>query len=74
MHKPVFFLIITILIVPRLRSQEITESEFKKLQNSERVIYYNDDENQYYGCGLNLDCIPLPVMFKSFFLINRESN
>ena len=72
MHKPVFFLILMILVTPRVRSQEITESEFKKLQNSERVIYYNDNENQYYGCGLNLDCIPLPVMFKSIFLDKKR--
>jgi hypothetical protein len=72
MHKPVFFLIITILMTPRLMSQEITELEFKKLQNPERVIYYNDNENQYHGCGLNLDCIPLPVMFKSIFFDKKR--
>jgi len=45
-------------------SQELNTEEFKKLQTSKHSLYWDNNSNSYFGCGLNLDCIPLPVIFK----------
>lgn len=52
------------LVLINCQSQELNIDEFKKLQTSKHSLYWDNNSNSYFGCGLNLDCIPLPVIFK----------
>lgn len=64
--------IIGALIFINSHSQELTAEEFKKLQTSKHSLYWDNNSSSYYGCGLNLDCIPLEVIFKKVTLNRKQ--
>lgn len=61
------FLVLTFLLfyTVNLFSQNISEDVFNKLLTNKRVVYFDSKNKKYFGCGLNLDCMGLPVFFKS---------
>jgi hypothetical protein len=52
-----------LLFSATLFAQEITEKDFNRLTGSKSVIYFDDANGKYFGCGLSLDCMGLPVFF-----------
>ncbi len=70
--KRILFLFILIWAkIGMAQSINISESDFNKFENPNRVLYYDSRNNKYFGCGLNLDCLPLQTLFSRIVIDKR---
>ena len=61
------FIIVSIflLLVVNIFSQKLSENDFSKLLRNKSDLYFDKANGKYFGCGMNLDCMGLPILFKS---------
>jgi hypothetical protein len=68
-----FFLFITLAFtVEFLNAQVISEESFSTILNNKPIIYYDKINKKYYGCGMNLDCMGLPMSFTNIVLHKQQ--
>lgn len=44
-------------------AQEISQESFDSLLTNHVSLYFDNKNKRYFGCGMNLDCMGLPVVF-----------
>ena len=68
MIKQFFVLSVLAFFTVRIFAQDISDSDFNKLANNKPVVYFDKANKRYFGCGMNLDCMGLQVIFKTAHL------
>lgn len=51
-----------------LHAQEIGQKSFDSLLTNKINLYFDNKGKRYFGCGMNLDCMGLPVVFNKIVL------
>jgi len=66
MVKRFFILNVFVLFAASLFAQEISNNDFNKLVNNKSIAYFKANK-KYFGCGMNLDCMGLQVVFRTIY-------
>lgn len=51
-----------------ISAQDISYKTLDSLQNNSTNLYFDNKNKRYYGCGMSIDCIGLPVVFTNIIL------
>jgi len=55
-------------------SQNISQKTFESLLTADNKVYFDKNTNRFFGCGINLTCFELPVLFKSIVIDRKNKN
>lgn len=74
MQKILFLFILIWAKHAMAQSIHISESDFAKFENLKNILYYDSKNDKYFGCGLNLDCLPLQTLFSKIVIEKHTKN
>ena len=67
MKKRFFISSVFFLFTIKLFAQEISDSDFSKLVSNKSILYFDNANKKYFGCGMNLDCMEIQMFFKTVY-------
>jgi hypothetical protein len=68
------YILLFIFLSNNVKAQELNQIKFDSVLNQKTVLYFDNLNKKYFGCGMNIDCMGLPVVFTNIYLtkLNNE--